>query len=89
MGTSDNDFPDAQPVHRVTVSPFMMDEHEVTNAEFERFVNATHYITVAETKPLAKDYPGVPAENLVAGSAVFTATAKKVSLDNLVNGGRM
>lgn len=82
MGTSDPDFPDAQPIHKVTVSPFMMDEHEVTNAEFERFVKATHYTTVAETKPLAKDYPGVPKDKLIAGSAVFTPPDKQVSLSD-------
>ena len=69
MGTNDPAFPDAKPVHAVTVSAFLMDEHEVTNAQFEKFVNATHYITVAEQKPQAKDYPGVPEENLIAGSA--------------------
>jgi formylglycine-generating enzyme required for sulfatase activity len=34
-------------------------------------VRATHYVTVAERKPDAKDFPGVPAENLVPGSIVF------------------
>jgi sulfatase modifying factor 1 len=82
MGTNDATFPDTKPVHAVTVSPFMIDEHEVTNAEFEQFVNATHYVTVAEITPLAKDFPGVPAENLVAGSAVFTPTTGPVELNN-------
>src|SRR5690606_26238417 len=36
MGTSG--FADASPVHEVTVEGFWMDEHEVTNAQFERFV---------------------------------------------------
>jgi formylglycine-generating enzyme required for sulfatase activity len=48
MGTDDPAFPDAAPVHKVTVSGFYMDEHEVTNAEFEKFVNATGYKTIAE-----------------------------------------
>ncbi|GAB3918909.1 formylglycine-generating enzyme family protein [Mucilaginibacter boryungensis] len=82
MGTNDPSFPDAKPVHAVTVDPFLMDEHEVTNAEFEAFVNATHYVTVAEKTPLAKDYPGVPAENLVAGSAVFTPPTQQVDLND-------
>ena len=30
-----NDFEDSKPVHNVTVKPFLMDEHEVTNAQFE------------------------------------------------------
>lgn len=82
MGTNDPSFPDARPIHPVTVKPFMMDEHEVTNAEFDRFVKATHYVTVAEITPSAKDFPGVPAENLVAGSAVFTPPAQQVPLND-------
>jgi len=82
MGTDDPMFPDAQPIHKVTVKGFLMDEHEVTNAEFEQFVKATNYVTIAEQKPDPKDFPGVPLESLVAGSAVFTAPDHKVSLDN-------
>lgn len=82
MGTDDPDFPDAQPVHTVGVHGFWMDEHEVTNAQFAQFVEATHYITVAERKLDPKDFPGVPAENLVPGSAVFSAPGQPVSLDN-------
>ena len=37
-----NDFDDSKPVHSVTVKPFLMDEHEVTNEQFEKFINATH-----------------------------------------------
>ena len=42
---------DAQPIHRVQVDGFWMDETDVTNAEFEKFVEATGYITVAERAP--------------------------------------
>ncbi len=48
MGTSEPAFGDAHPVHKVALHEFWIDEHEVTNAEFKKFVNATHYITVAE-----------------------------------------
>ena len=77
-----DEFPDARPVHSVTVKGFWMDEHEVTNAEFSRFVLATNYVTVAERPLNPADYPGVPAEQLVPGSAVFTPPAQKVSLAN-------
>ncbi|ADB37483.1 formylglycine-generating enzyme family protein [Spirosoma linguale] len=77
-----DEFPDARPVHSVTVKPFWMDEHEVTNAEFARFVAATGYKTVAERPLNPADYPGVPAGDLVPGSAVFTPPAQKVSLAN-------
>lgn len=82
MGTNDPNFPDALPLHKVTLKGFWMDEHEVTNAEFEKFVTATNYVTIAE-KPLnPADFPGVPAETLVPGSAVFSPPTRKVSLDN-------
>jgi sulfatase modifying factor 1 len=82
MGTDDPAFTDAHPVHPVTVSSFLMDEHEVTNAEFEKFVKATNYKTVAERPINPADFPGVPAENLVPGSGVFTPPAQAVSLDD-------
>jgi len=82
MGTNDPLFPDAQPMHTVTVKGFLMDEHEVTNAEFEKFVKATNFVTIAERKLDPKDFPGVPVESLVPGSGVFTPTAHPVSLDN-------
>lgn len=73
---------DAFPIHRVYVDGFWMDETEVTNAEFARFVEATGYVTVAEQTPTAEEFPGAPPEALVAGSTVFTPTATEVSLDN-------
>ncbi len=54
----------------------------VTNAEFERFVRATKYVTVAERKPDPKDFPGVPLDKLVPGSIVFTPPAQPVPLDD-------
>lgn len=80
MGT--DSYPDALPKHSVTVKSFLMDEHEVTNAEFARFIQETGYKTVAERPLNPTDYPGVPAANLVAGSAVFTPPTASVGLDN-------
>jgi formylglycine-generating enzyme len=51
--------PESQPIHEVRVDGFFMDETEVTNAEFEKFVGATGYVTVAERVPPAEDFPGV------------------------------
>src|SRR6266576_1102998 len=73
---------DALPVHRVYVDGFWMDATELTNEEFEKFVNATGYTTVAERIPTKEEFPGAPPENLVAGSTVFTPTKNKVALDN-------
>lgn len=82
MGTDDPAFPDARPLHKVALKEFWIDEHEVTNAEFEKFVNDTHYVTVAERKLDPKDFPGVPIENLVPGSGVFSPPNEAVELNN-------
>ncbi len=82
MGSNDPAFADAQPVHKVRLNGFWMDEHEVTNAEFERFVKATNYQTVAEQPLDPAEFPGVPVENLVPGSGVFTPTSQPVSYEN-------
>ena len=73
---------DSRPIHRVYVDGFWMDKTDVTNSEFERFVKATGYVTVAERKPRAEDFPGAPPENLVAGAVVFSPPDHMVSLDN-------
>ncbi len=73
---------DSRPIHRVYVDAFWMDATEVTNARFAEFIHATGYVTVAERVPRAEDFPGVPQEKLVAGSAVFAAPAGPVPLDN-------
>ncbi len=82
MGTESPEFPDAKPVHEVRVNGFWMDEHEVTNAEFARFIKATGYKTIAERPLDPADYPNVPKENLIIGSAVFAPPKEKVSLDD-------
>ena len=38
---------DSQPVHRVYVDAFWIDATPVTNAQFEKFVRATNYTTIA------------------------------------------
>ena len=73
---------DSQPVHRVYVDGFWMDKTEVTNEQFEKFVKATKYITVAERAPTAAEFPTAPPENLVAGSVVFTPPDHLVSLED-------
>ena len=73
---------DSRPIHRVYVDGFFMDKTDVTNAEFAKFVKATGYVTVAERKPRAEDFPGAPPENLVAGAVVFSPPDHAVPLDN-------
>jgi len=62
-------YPEEGPAREVAVSRFAMDVHEVTNAEFAAFVDATGYSTLAEQDP--QPLPGAPPEMLEPGSAVF------------------
>ena len=73
---------DAEPVHRVRVNGFWMDETVVTNEQFAAFVKATSYVTIAERTPTKEEFPTAPAENLVAGSVVFAPPDHEVSLND-------
>jgi len=77
---SEKHYPEEAPSRRVTVSGFWMDRAPVTNRDFRRFVNATGYVTFAETPPDAKDYPGALPHMLKAGSLVFTPAKHPVDL---------
>jgi len=80
--------PNERPAHKVRVSGFWMDVHDVTNAQFRRFVEETGYVTTAEQKPRWEDLraqlpAGTPRPNdsaLQAGAMVFTGTETEVSL---------
>lgn len=62
---------------------FWMSRHEVTIAQFARFVAATGYVTSAERTPEAEDYPDIAQELLVPGGAVFKSPQKlEFSTDN-------
>jgi formylglycine-generating enzyme len=82
MGCEGCGMPDALPVHLVSVDGFWMDRSPVTNAEFQQFVAATTYVTVAERPLDPRKFPGVPKDMLVPGSAVFRQTTQPVRLDN-------
>lgn len=75
---------DSQQIHRVKVNAFLMDSHEVTNAEFERFVKETGYKTVSETVPTTDEFPGATPDMLVAGSVVFSPPNEPVPLSNFM-----
>lgn len=80
-----NDSPshrDARPWHQVEVGGFWMDITPVTNEQFQKFVEAAGYVTLAERTPRPEDYPGAAPENLVAGSVVFSPPAQAVPLDD-------
>ena len=89
MGTDESSaYSHERPAHTVRVDGFWMDETEVTNSQFQKFIETTGYITVAERKPewdeLKKQLPaGTPKPHdslLVAGSLVFTPPSKPVNL---------
>ena len=79
---------DEGPMHRVHVSGFFIGIHEVTNAEFARFVEDTGYLTVAEREvdwealadQVPPGTPKPPPELLQPGSLVFDPPEEPVSL---------
>ena len=84
MGSNDF-YPEERPVHRVEVDGFWIDRHQVTVAEFRRFVNATGYVTLAERPLDPAMYPGADPELLVPGALVFHKTTGPVDLDDYRN----
>ena len=89
-GDNDQASTDEFPKHGVKLNGFWMDAIEVTNAQFRQFVDATHYITIAERIPkwedmkklLPPDTPQPPDSVFVAGSLVFKKTANAVALND-------
>ena len=64
----------------MTVSGFWIDKYQVTNRQFQAFVEATGYVTFAEKAPKAEDYPDADPAMLVPGSAVFVQPDRPVNL---------
>jgi formylglycine-generating enzyme required for sulfatase activity len=79
---SDRHYPEEAPVHSVTVNGFWIDRTPVTNADFHQFIRATGYVTFAETRPNATDYPGALPHMLRAGSLVFVPPNYPVNPDH-------
>ena len=81
---------DESPPHSVKMDGFWMDITEVTNSQFEAFINATGYITIAERKPdwneLKKTVPAgtekPPDSVLVAASLVFEQPSQKTGMND-------
>ncbi|WP_158800479.1 formylglycine-generating enzyme family protein [Pedobacter sp. L105] len=89
-GDNQQAAPDEYPKHKVTVDGYWIDQTEVTNAQFAKFVQATGYITTAERKPNWEDLkkqvpPGTPKPDdslLVAASLVFKPSKEAVPLND-------
>lgn len=87
-GKSDQADKDEFPVHEVEISAFWLDETEVTNSQFVKFVDETGYITLAERAidweemktQLPEGTPKPPDSVLAPGSLVFQPTAGPVDL---------
>ena len=71
MGADSLKFPEERSAPNVSVSSFCIDAHEITNAEFAKFVKATGYKTVAEIPLSKEEFPDLPDEQRLAGSLVF------------------
>ncbi|MFT7588820.1 MAG: sulfatase modifying factor 1 [Limisphaerales bacterium] len=91
MGADPGDgLDDEGPRHDVKIDGFLLDAHEVTNAQFEKFVKETAYITTAERpidweemkKMVPPGTPKPPPEMLAPGSLVFKPTQGAVPLYN-------
>ena len=78
-------YSEENPVHKVTVDGFWMDQFTVTNREWQRFVEATGHVTLAERPPNAEDYPGAAPELLVPASVVFRMPDRRVDMTNCFN----
>lgn len=81
MGDDDK-YPEESPAFKTHVDGFWMDVHEVTNAQFQQFVEETGYVTLAES---GTDASGVPKEQQVPGSAVFVPFLKDGSLNSVAD----
>ncbi|XP_054585925.1 formylglycine-generating enzyme isoform X1 [Eptesicus fuscus] len=77
MGTDDPQIKQdgEAPARRVTVDAFYMDTYEVSNADFERFVNATGYLTEAEKFGDSFVFEGLLSEQVKAGIQQAVAAA--------------
>jgi formylglycine-generating enzyme len=82
---SDHHYPEEAPAHKVKVRGFWIDPRTVTNREFERFVEATGHVTLAEKPADPADYPGAKPELLAPSSVMFQKTAGPVDLRNPYN----
>lgn len=89
-GDNEQAATDEYPKHAVKLKGFWIDATEVTNAEFQKFVDATGYITIAERTPtweemkklLPPNTPKPPDSVFVAGSLVFHKTPNEVNLND-------
>ena len=88
-GDGEQSNQDELPKHKVVVSSFWMDETEVTNDQFKRFVDETGYVTTAEKSIDWEDIkkvvpPGTPKphDSLLAPSSLVFFETKTENLSD-------
>ncbi len=79
---SERHYPEEKPSGPVSVDGFWMDETAVTNEQYQEFVEATGYVTVAEKAPDPAMYPGADPAMLVPGSITFDQPRAPVPMEN-------
>jgi formylglycine-generating enzyme required for sulfatase activity len=85
MMGSNAHYPEEAPAHRVRIDGFWMDKFTVTNRDFERFVNETGHLTLAEKPASLDDYSDALPELLAPSSVVFKKPSTAVDLSNHYN----
>jgi formylglycine-generating enzyme len=79
---SDQHYPEEAPAHQVAVDGFWIDRFLVTNAQFQKFVKATGYVTLAERPANPDDYPDAKPELLQPSSTVFVKPDRPINTSN-------
>lgn len=75
------EFPEERPIRKIEVTGFWIDETEVTNDQFAKFIEATGYVTYAEREAKIEDFPlearaSLPKVPFTNGSIVFSPPEK-------------
>ena len=68
---SDEHYAEEALAREVRIDAFWIDRHDMTNAQFARFVAATGYVTLAERTPDLARHPDLPLQMRSPGSVVF------------------
>ena len=66
-------YPEERRTGSVPIKTFALDRTEVSNAEFQAFVSATGYVSIAERSPDPNLHTEIDRKSLVPGSAVFAS----------------
>jgi sulfatase modifying factor 1 len=78
-------YAEETPIIEVKVDSFYISSHEVTNWDFQKFVDATGYVTAAERSPKPEHYPNIKPELLKPGSAVFVKLSEAFTAGTFTN----